>query len=292
MNLPSAFLMCPQHTAAPVDRRWRRILDLADLGERATHRWDDAWVRRGLDYLTRLRACRDDLQSQRLREKAPDLAGAYELHQGDKVTRGALEGRILARQSPDVAAAACGLGRDVVDAYLALFFDVLGKLHAQSYVLIHAVGGDLWGGGLREDDTDVLLRLYGFLLGTIFLEALHRYFRGGWSIPESLEAATSEELRNLSLMILMKAVVAARVLPFARANRALRLLELSEELRQYADSLPDAQGTLEGLATLTPALPLSRETAGPSSGAADKESNAGAEASDWWAAWKAAALAA
>jgi hypothetical protein len=125
-------------------------------------------VRRGLAYLTRLRACRNDLERQRLRDEAPDLDGAYQLHHGEKLDRGAFEGRILAGQSPDDVAAACALGRDVVDAYLALFFDVLGKLHAQSYVLIHAVGGDLWGGGLREDDVDVLLRLYGFQKGPIF----------------------------------------------------------------------------------------------------------------------------
>src|SRR4051812_28996114 len=115
MKLPSALLLAPQHTARPVDARWQRITDLADRGEPALHRWDDAWVRRGLDFLNRLRACQTEADRERLAQDLPDLDTAHRLHaSADPLPRAILEARLLAGLSVADAATTCSLTQATV----------------------------------------------------------------------------------------------------------------------------------------------------------------------------------
>ncbi len=239
MELPSALLLSP-HNAGPVGARWRRAADLADRGEPATHEWDDGWVRRGLDYLNRLRACRDDGQRRHLAREAADIAAAHRLHMtADKLARGTLEARLLAGQTIEETAAACGLSAGAVEAYHELFFHVRGSLGAKGYIFSQAIGGKVWY-GLTEDDVDVLLKQYAYLKGPFYLEAMLLYFRGEWSVPERLESASREQLERLAIALGIRAVVKVRVLPFPECLRVQRLMSLVKELWGYIDTLPGA----------------------------------------------------
>ncbi len=93
----------------------------------------------------------------------PDFDAAFRVCFGDKVRRGAREGRLLARLSPEQVAAACRIPEAVVRLYSGLFFDVADCLNAEDFILSEVVGWhrrDLTG-----RDADVFLRYAGYLLG-------------------------------------------------------------------------------------------------------------------------------
>jgi hypothetical protein len=238
MKLPSALLLSPKNTDRPVDARWRRVADLARRRRHPWGRWDDDWVRRGLRYVNRLRACLGNADRARLAAEMPDVDAACRLHlTTDKVARGALEARLLAGQSVEEVAACCGLTPEAVTAYVRLFFDVLGSLRARSYILIHAIGPKHFH-GLTEDDPDVILKWAGFVKGVALLEPLTRYFTLGWRVPEQPDSLSRDELDELYTMCLMRLLVLSRVMPPGRPRRALAVLELAERLKTFIDSHP------------------------------------------------------
>jgi hypothetical protein len=146
----------PANTARAPDSRWRRATALVNRG---VVTGDDAWVRRAAAFLTRLRDRRDD--HDQVARQIPDIAAARAVHtSGDRLTRGALEGRLLAGLTDDEVAAACGLPAAAVAAYHALFFDVRGGLNAPNWVALHATGSKVFD-GLTEADTDVVLKRAG-----------------------------------------------------------------------------------------------------------------------------------
>jgi hypothetical protein len=279
-----------------LDERWQRVVDLAERDETATSRWDDDWVRRGLVYLTRLRCRRDDSERRGLAELMPDLDAAYAVHKhADKLTRGALEARLLARQTVEETAAAGDLTPEAVKAYAALFFQILGRLDADMFITINAVGPKMWDGSLTEDDPDLLLKLFAYLKGPIFLDVVPRDFRGwpGRSLPERLEEAGLDELDDAADMLGTRALILAKVLPFPDCCRALRLSSLAEELRRYVDGRRAAESrpSGDGPFGLTPPLtaPADMEATADCDGEGQTEQ---ADPDAWWTARRAAVLAA
>jgi len=295
VELPSEMLMHPSHTARPVDARWQRVCDLARRAKRARHKWDDDWVRLGLRYLNRLSACSSDADRARLARQMPDLDAAYHLHAtAGRLERGVVEGRLLAGQTVEQVAAACGLSTAAVTAYEKLFFQVLGRLDAREFIYIHAVGPKMWT-GFEEDDVDLLLKVRGFQRGPLTLELLLNYLRHGLQVPDRLEGAGRERLEELVMMLTTKACVQSRTLPFPRCVRALRLVALSDELAAYVASLPARESAgkearsgeaakvcWEGVCSPPVAAPEPAEGVPP----------LGEDRGAWWSAWRAAVLAA
>ncbi len=132
-------LLHPGNTARPVDARWQRVVELHQLGLRATCDFDDCWVRDGLQFFARWEADRDLRQRERFAEGMPDFAAAHRLHgRSDALERGRVEALLLAGQSVEAVAAACGLATAGVAAYEALHFQVVGRLGAWSFILSSA----------------------------------------------------------------------------------------------------------------------------------------------------------
>jgi hypothetical protein len=276
-------LMHPDNVGRPIDARWQRISDLADRGEPAKHKWDDVWIRRGLAYETRRRACRDQADRDLLARMDPDVDVAYALRHGaDKLARAELEGRLLAGQSIEEVASLCARTPEVVVAYVRLFFDVEGKLDAKLYLLINAVGSRLWDGSLREGDVDLLLKWIAAIKGPILLELMLRYVKHGVVLPERLQAATAEQLEDLALMLRMRALILTVASPWPECLRGVRLCELVDELRE---SIP-------WLTTARSAAPI---YVGAAFAPVADETGGGGEAIEpgcWWAAWRAEVLSA
>jgi hypothetical protein len=289
----SDFQLLPGNPDSPVDRRWQiatRILEDAECGRVLRQ---DAWIERALNFLRALQGCRTDAERDALAARSPDLDAAYRLHAGDRLTRAAVEGLLLARQSIDQVASACGLTPAALTAYAALFYDVLDKLGAVEYLLIHALGGNVWDGSLTEADGDVFVRLFGLLGGPTLVRSAVAYFRGGWSVPQRLEDATPEELLDLVAVLKTKALVQVQVLPYRRCVRAVRLFQLATELEAYAASrtgqVPPAKAADD--LELYASLPLLGGPLDPvAEPAADVTAAAGSEG--WWSARRAALLAA
>ena len=213
MDLPSTLLLSPDFTARPVDARWQRVVDLAGQGRRARHRFDDQWVKQGLRYLRRLNRCHEDEARNRLAEALPAIDVAYRLRHGDPFSRAVVEARLLAGQSISEVASACEMTSEAVGAYEALFFSVLDRREARSFIMIEAMGGNLWDGSLTPEDGGVWMRFFAYLKGPLFLEPLIQYYRG-WTLPERLEDVTAEQLSETVDMLQVRALILSRALPF------------------------------------------------------------------------------
>ena len=237
-NFPSVHPMHPIHSARPVDARWCRITEIADSGIRATHKLDDDWIKRGWRYVKQLRACRNQQDRERLTLDMPDLDAAYRLHTTDnKMERAVVEARLLARQTIEEVAAACGLSVDAVLAYEKIYFQVIGRLEAFAFILWHAIRVEPMFVGLHEEDTDILLKLFAYKKGPLYMEMMLRYLTHGVRVPDRLDQATRADLEELVAMLQCRAVVLAYVLPFPKCQRALVILELAREIEACIPSL-------------------------------------------------------
>ena len=276
--------MHPYHSARPVAARWHRINDLIDCGRRPCHELDDAWIRRGWAYVLRLRACRLQHDRDNLSREFPDMDAAYRLNTSDdKMEHAVVEARLLARQTVSDVAGATNLQVGAVTAYEAIFFQVLGRLDAFLFILPNAVGVAFSGEGLHETDTDVLVKLYAYKMGPMFLERILPYVRNGLRIPEHLDRASRDELEELVTALKTRALFRAKVLPHPQCNRAILLTQLADELKTVIADLFDANGrrladpgvpaTISCLATINDAR-VSAYAGFPAS------------TTDWWAAFR------
>jgi hypothetical protein len=221
---------------SPVDRRGQIVERILDSEECARYFHRDAWIERGIAYQKALRACQSDGDHDRLARDQPDVHAAYALHgSADKLTRGEIDGRLLAGQSFAAVADLCGLSAGAVGCYSILFFDVADKLGAADYILASAMGGSVLFGDFT--DADVFLRLVGFQDGPVVLGQFLRYLRGGWSVPERLDGVSAEQLDELTVMLQIKALIALYVRPLRQCGPVFRLYELPLELQTYVDSL-------------------------------------------------------
>jgi hypothetical protein len=289
----SDLLLLPGNPDPPADRRWQiatRTLEDAEC-DHVLRR--DAWTNRARDYLSALQRCHTDAERDALATLMPDIDAAYRLHAGDKLSRATVEGLLLARQPVEQVASACGLTPAAVTAYAALFFEVLDKLGAVEYLLIHAVGGNVWDGSLTGADGDVFVRLFGLLGGPPLVRSAAAYFRGDWSVPQRLEDASPEQLRELVGVLKTKALVQVQVLPYRQCVRAVRLFQLAKELEAYAaprtGQAPPAKAADD--LELYASLPLFGGSLDPVvEPAADVTAAVGGDG--WWSGWRAALLAA
>src|SRR5262249_21163543 len=158
-----------------------------------------------------------------------DVGAALRVHKGDTLTRGTLEARILARLPVDQVAAACRLTVGAVQAYEALFFDVREYLPYPDFIVPVVVGPQLYY-GITTEDVDVVLKHVGYVVGPVLVDWLVDFYTSGLIVPESLEAASPEELRTLARRLRAKALHLIYVLPHPACRRALRLNELAREL--------------------------------------------------------------
>ena len=275
----------PKNPIPPMHRRWR----IAELVARGFTPWaadqEDPWVRRGVTYLKTASAAGPEKPAADL----ANIATAVAVHKSNKLTRGVLEARILARQPVDQVAAACQLTVGAVQAYEALFFDVREHIAFPDYLIPVVVGPKLHY-GITPEDVDVVLKHVGYVVGPILVDWLVDFYTSGLIVPESLEAARAEELRTLARRLRAKALHLVYVLPHPACCRALRLNELARELEAYADFLGNAKDASEDASI--------RDLLGVGPGAPDAVPSLAETLKtpvrdpEWWSSWREAVLAA
>ena len=104
--------------------------------------------------------------------------------------RGALEARLLARQTDVEVAAACGVMPTAVVAYEALFFEVRDRIPCTAYIQQQAIGAthqEL----LHERDAEIMLKRLGYLHGPDLLGDMVRYYSTAWSVPDALASGAT-----------------------------------------------------------------------------------------------------
>jgi len=274
----------PKNPIPPVHRRWR----IAELVARGFTPWaadlEDPWVQRAVTYLQTPPAAGTEQPAADL----ADVDAALQVHKSDKLTRGTLEARILARLPADQVAAACGLTVEAVQAYEALFFDVREHIAFPDYLIPVVVGPKLHY-GITPEDVDVVLKHVGYVGGPILVDWLVDFYTSGLIVPESLEAARAEELRTLARRLRAKALHLVYVLPHPACCRALRLNELARELEAYAGSLGDAKDAPAEEVAMRAPLGVGEGVLDNALASAETL-NAPARDPEWWSSWREAVL--
>src|SRR5262245_23146483 len=156
----------------PLNRRWLRAAYLVERGQRPSPVHDDGWVERAVSFRAALGGCHDEADRLRLAEEQPAIFEAHALYHADPpLLRWAVEARILAREPFADIARKCGLLAEAVEAYEALFFCVLDKLGADTWVVCQVIGPKIFH-GLMERDLDAWWKVVGYGLGPVALDAL------------------------------------------------------------------------------------------------------------------------
>jgi hypothetical protein len=211
-----------------LDRRWLRAGYLVERDLPPSPRHDDAWVGRATAYRRALAACRDDEDRLRLAERMPAVAQAHALRLADPpLLRWAVEARILAREPFDVIAKKCALLPEAVEAYVWLFFCVLDRLDAPTWITCRVIGPEIHH-GLAEEDLDVLWKFFGYAYGPVVLDAL---IHGTLGLPRPATAREAAEAlaRDADALLARKKSLATHLLPVTPATAA-QVLQLAAQL--------------------------------------------------------------
>ena len=110
--------------------RWQRALELTAAGKRPG-KFDDEWVRRALPLARQLRSDPDAAA----RDTDDPVAAAYALFGSESPRRDEIEARLLAAQGPQAIAEYVGVAAAVIEAFEAVFYNVVDRLRAHDWVL-------------------------------------------------------------------------------------------------------------------------------------------------------------
>jgi len=248
--------------------RWLRACFLAEQAEPAWHPQDDSWVRRAVTFAAARGRCCDEADQNRLADEMPELYQAHRLFHGASsppLLRWGAEARLLAREPLDAIARKCGLLPGTVEAYTKLFFDVLGRLDADTWVYCQVIGSKAFH-GMTEQDLGIWWKLVGYGLGPVALDIL-LHCAPGLPPPETL-AGIDEALAGAAASLFRwKELLAVHLLPVTRET-AGEVLRLAAQFRASAGRAEKA--TEQGPASLQAAaanllgdLPASASRPGP-----------------------------
>src|SRR5262249_37443469 len=181
-------------------------------------------------YRSALAACRDEADRQRLADEMPVIGQAHALFNSTAdppLLRWAIEARVLAREDFPTIARKCALITEAVEAYARLYFDVLDKLNAETWVMCAVIGSKIHH-GLTEKDLDVWWRFIGYAHGPVVLDkVIHRTLElSRPTTPELLDAVLTRDTESL---FLDKKLLATHLLPVT-PETALQVLQLAAQM--------------------------------------------------------------
>ena len=216
------YLPCRYNPCEPLNRRWLRADYVIKNGCPISYQDDDVWVKRAVEFISCLAACSDDLDRQRLADAMPAIYQARSLFYADPpLLRWALEARILAREDFETIGRKCALLPEAVDVYEKLFFSVLDRLGADTWVMCNVIGSKVHT-GLTEHDLDVLWRLVGYTFGPVMLDAvIHTTSNLAW--PETAKEADEKFAKDAKSLLKRKMAIATHMLPVTPENAAFVL---------------------------------------------------------------------
>ncbi|MBY0232329.1 MAG: hypothetical protein K2W96_23880 [Gemmataceae bacterium] len=192
----------------PPDWRSRRCEDLIARRKRPSLRHDDRWTRRWWEYFRAI-ACADTSRQRRVRVRHPDLAAAQAIRDGDDFVRWHMEARLLSREPVEAVARRFGLTAGAVEAYCALWFDVVPSLAARYWITFSVIGLDP-ARTPDEKDARLWMLFHGYHGGPLALDAFVRYFSDPEPIPESLDGLDAARLARLKLHLLTRISILGR----------------------------------------------------------------------------------
>jgi hypothetical protein len=193
--------------------RWRRAEYLFEHG-RLPLPLDDALTREAWLFRRALEGCRTDADRDQL-AGFPALAEAHAVYSGEPLRRAELEARLLAGGDGGTIAQTMGLSPSCVAAYHDLYFEVRPHLNAPGYILGVVLGGGRIFYAPNPADQVLLLKLFGYGLGGLGVDAFLDYLRDPPTIPARLDDLDLPTLRRLCRRLRTKVLVLLLTTPAA-----------------------------------------------------------------------------
>jgi hypothetical protein len=122
-----------------VDWRWRCATEHLLVGDRLSP-WEDPAIEHALKFQRAWNADGGSARQTAARQRWPELAEAYRLHERGGPLIDEIQARLLAAEPPKVISHKTAVGADVIAAYEKFFFDVSEFLGAIDWLLCDAVG--------------------------------------------------------------------------------------------------------------------------------------------------------
>lgn len=212
----------------PVNWRWQRAQSIFNrTGIAASRSYDTPigfhWIKRAVACIRAMNLARDEAAMARVAEEYPDIYWAYWIYDApSSQQRYSIEAHLLAEDTFKRIADLCGTSADVIEAYEALFFNVLSKLRNRLYIT-NCVFGASVSNGLAYREQDVLWKMYGYFLGPKVLDAVETQFISPTRCTNSDQVG--DVLRDDAIGSLkLKTAMAARTAPVA--GHQFEILEL------------------------------------------------------------------
>src|SRR5262245_11976164 len=222
------FLFSRHDPCPPSDRRWRRAGHLVETGQRPSPEHDGRWVEQATTYRSALAACLDEADCLRLAGTMPALFQAHCVSQANPpLLKWALEARLVAGEPFGEIARKCALLPEAVEAYEALFFSVVDKLDASTWIACRVLGARSFT-GMTERDLDIWWKVVGYGLGPVALDSL--LHAPGFPRPETPADIDEALARAAGTLFRWKRLLAAYLLPVT-PETALQVLQLSGQLQ-------------------------------------------------------------
>jgi hypothetical protein len=229
------------------DPSWRqlRATYLIDQQRRPSRR-DDRWVRLACRHLRWLGRAGRTKPPKCLRH----VHQASALRQGEGAVRWHLEAHLLTGEGAALAASACGLDVGVVEAYVALHYDVLHLLGAADYVA-HRLLPRRAALGVRPDDVGGLLKLAAWKGGPLTLGTALRVLTGNGVPRDRLGSMGHGELEQACAELRCRFWVLVQTLPLDafRPDRVGRLQTVEEALVALPQEVQEAGQHASRIAT-------------------------------------------
>jgi hypothetical protein len=130
-----------------------------------------------------------------------------------------LEARLLADQSDVDIAAKCSLSVEAVQNYSDLFYDVRRVLAADTYISLVVLGGNHHT-GIKPDDFETLLKIYGYSIGKDAVDEVLHFIREPPTVPASLNQLDLSSLKRLRQQLQIKVSILLQTTPTSAASPA------------------------------------------------------------------------
>jgi hypothetical protein len=162
----------------PPDWRWLKASKYVEASRIMPRSHRDRLIWEAVEFQQRLRTLPPDEEEAEfeivgLHSDFPLVAAAYDTYNNSGSTgfRWEIEARILAQEPFESIALKCATPPEVIGVYEQLFFNVLDRLQARTWILNYAIGRSIHV-GMTERDYDLLWKLYGYMAGPFFIDIL------------------------------------------------------------------------------------------------------------------------
>jgi hypothetical protein len=218
--VPSMFLHNSHDPFRPPDRRSLRCRYLLEHGRRPSATEDDDATKDAWPYFRALGLCRDDADRERLAQCYPEVAEAHRFATTAELLRRAeLEARLLGGEADDAIARKMALSPGGVAGYHDLYYSVRPFLNADIYITNVVLGPKIHY-GLKSEDHELLLKMFGYGLAGPGVDAYLDYLRDPPVVPASLDRLDLPALQTLGDRLCIRVLVLTLTTPAADASPA------------------------------------------------------------------------